>query len=431
MSLNLQHSLEELYGLERRRESLGVEGTALLLGPLGRPERRFRSIHVAGTNGKGSVSALIERALRAGGVRSGLYTSPHLVDFRERIRVNGWWPEEDRIARRLEYLKLRPEGVGRTFFEVTTALAFDDFAARGVDWAVVEVGLGGRLDCTNVITPEVAVITPVALDHTAILGNTIAEVAAEKAGIIKRGIPVVVGEQAAAAREVITAAARERGAALRSAPDWVRVRRIECGPHGSQLEVECPPWGRLELTIGLRGRHQVGNALTALAALSAATVRGLPLPGAAIQAGFAAARWPGRLEPCPAEARLWWDGAHNPDGITRLAEGWRDLGFEPPAAIVLAISSDKDAPAMLRPLHRLAPQSLLVVTRTRSGRALEPERLREAAEGLGWGSVLEPATPTALRRALEATKGRVLLTGSLFVVGEAMKELGGAPGELL
>jgi dihydrofolate synthase/folylpolyglutamate synthase len=432
VSQNLQHSLEELYGQERRRDSLGLEGTLQLLRALGRPERRFRAIHVAGTNGKGSVSALIERALRAAGVRSGLYTSPHLVDFRERIRVNGWWPEEDRLASRLEYLRLRPEGQGRTFFEVATALGFDDLAARGAEWAVIEVGLGGRLDCTNVILPEVAVITPVALDHTAILGNTIAEVAAEKAGIIKRGASVVMGAQTAEAREVIMATARERGAALRSAPDWVRVRRVALDAEGARFEAECPPWGTLDLRIGLRGRHQVGNAVTALAALSAATVRGLPLAGAAIRAGFAAARWPGRLEPCPAEPRLWWDGAHNPDGIARLAEAWRaDLGFEPPDAIVLAVSSDKDAGAMLGPLHRLAPNAQLLVTRSRNGRALDPVQLRDAAVTMGWPCAMETGVPTAVRRALEGCEGRVLLTGSLFAVGEAMEELGGAPGEEL
>ncbi|MGH7740912.1 MAG: bifunctional folylpolyglutamate synthase/dihydrofolate synthase, partial [Candidatus Eiseniibacteriota bacterium] len=192
MSLDLQSALERLYGLERRKDKLGLDGERALMTALGEPQTRFRSVHVAGTNGKGSVCACIERVLREAGHRTGLFTSPHLVDFRERIRVDGRWADEAQLAERLEYLQALPAGRDRTFFEVCTALAFDDFAARGVEWAVVEVGLGGRLDCTNVIAPEVCAITSIGLDHTEILGDSIEKIAAEKAGIIKPGVPVVL-----------------------------------------------------------------------------------------------------------------------------------------------------------------------------------------------------------------------------------------------
>ena len=190
MSLDLQHQLETLYGLERRRDKLGLGGTRALLEALGHPERRFRAIHVAGTNGKGSTCALIERALRASGIRTGLFTSPHLVDFRERIRVSGQWADDTRLAQRLEYVQSLPAGKDRTFFEVCTALGFDDFAARGVEWAVVEVGLGGRLDTTNVLDPEVCAITSIGLDHTEILGDTVEAIArGSSAGASTTGTP--------------------------------------------------------------------------------------------------------------------------------------------------------------------------------------------------------------------------------------------------
>ena len=193
MTQRLQHALESLYGLERRRDKFGLEGTRALLAALGDPQRRFRSVHVAGTNGKGSVCAIIERVLREAGYRTGLFTSPHLVDFRERIRVTGRWADEAWLERALERIQALPAGQERTFFEVCTALAFGYFAAREVEWAVVEVGLGGRLDCTNVLAPEVSVITSIGLDHTEILGDTLEQIAAEKAGIVKPGVPVVCG----------------------------------------------------------------------------------------------------------------------------------------------------------------------------------------------------------------------------------------------
>ena len=409
MSLDLQSALERLYGLERRRDKLGLEGTSVLMTALGEPQRRFRSVHVAGTNGKGSVCARIERVLREAGLRTGLYTSPHLVDFRERIRVSGRWADEGRLAERLEFIQSLPEGRDRTFFEVCTALAFDDFAARGVEWAVIEVGLGGRLDCTNVVQPEVCAITSIGLDHTEILGDTLELIAAEKAGIIKPGVPVVLAPGIdPGARDIIEGIAKSRGAEL----------------------VRAEPSSAAAGEARFPGAHQRANLATALAVLDTLSRGGLGIPAEALQLGLDRARWPGRFERCPAEARLWWDGAHNLDGLRALLAAWSEAIGDPPDSLVLALSRDKDAAAVLRALAAEWPAVHAVMTRSRSERALAPEELARLAGEAGLAAEAVASVPEAVRRALSRPGGgRVLLTGSLFAVGEAMEALGGAPGE--
>jgi len=365
---------------------------------------------VAGTNGKGSVCALIERALRAAGFRTGLFTSPHLVDFRERMRVNGRWADEAFLFEALRRIEALPEARDRTFFEVATALGFLDFATRGVEWAVVEVGLGGRLDTTNVLEPALCVITPIGLDHTEILGDSIEAIAAEKGGIVKPGVPVVLGAgMDPRAASVLRALARERGAPVIEAAAEV---------------AETPASG----VVG--ARYQRDNAATASAALGALAAGGLAIPPAAVREGFAAARWPGRFEACPAEPRLWWDGAHNPHGMAALAAAWSERGFPPPRVVVLALSRDKDVPGVLGSLAPLLAGGSLIATRSRSERALDPARLAAAARGIGIGAEAAGSVGAACRTALARAPvgSRVLLTGSLFAVGEAMETLGGAPG---
>lgn len=433
MTQELQRRLEALWGLERRHLKLGLDGTRELLAGLSHPESRFASVHVAGTNGKGSVCALVERALRAAGHRTGLYTSPHLVDFRERIRVNGCWPAEATLGERLDVIQALPGAGQSTFFEVTTALAFDHFAREHVDWAVVEVGLGGRLDTTNVLTPAVCAITSIGLDHAEYLGDTHVAVAFEKAGILKPGVPAVTGVDHDAAASVIARRAGEVGAPLLVARDVADVRVTQQGEWGTRLAVECAPWGRFQLQMRLHGGHQRENARTALAVLSLLAQRGTRLDLPALRAGFAAARWPGRLEACPGMPRLWWDGAHNVEGMRRLCMAWaEDLGFEPPAAIVFAAGRDKDARTMLSRLVSLAPTAAFFVARTRNERALPAEELQGIARSVGVGSEPAGSVPDAVRSALaRAGSGRVLVCGSLFAVGEAMEAFGGAPGECI
>ncbi len=430
VNVGLQSAIEALYGLERRRSDFRVEDVARLLDDLGRPQDRFAAVHVAGTNGKGSVCALVERVLREAGVRTGLFTSPHLVDFRERIRIGGRWPGESELEQRLAAIQSLEAARGRTFFEITTALGFDAFARGGVEWAVVEVGLGGRLDATNVLSPKVTAITSVGLDHTEMLGETLDLVAREKAGITKPGVPLVAGALPPTAEAAARAVAAGAGAPWIAAADRARVLDVRTHAWGSECVVDVDPWGTLQLSLPLRGAHQVSNLVVALAVLSALAEARVALPGEAVRRGIAAARWPGRLEPCPSEPRLWWDGAHNPEGIARLAATWyRGLRLPPPDAIVFATSHDKDALAMLGSLRALAPDARLFVTRTRNARAQSVEELGARARSLGWEPIERDGTGAALREALASVAGHVLLAGSLFAVGEAMREMGGAPGE--
>jgi dihydrofolate synthase/folylpolyglutamate synthase len=449
----LQARLEALYGLERRRDKLGLDGTRALLAALGDPQDRFHAIHVAGTNGKGSVCAVIERVLRAAGLRTGLYTSPHLVDFRERIRVEGVWADEDWLERALDRIEALSEGRDRTFFEVATALGFLYFAEREVEMAVVEVGLGGRLDSTNVITPDLCVITPIALDHTEILGDTVERIAAEKAGIVKPGVPVICDDGDPRALAVIAAAGRERGAPvvpLRAAwnvptPAGAQARSEASpldlfvasepllDPDGIVWPVDHAEWGPLRLHSPLRGRHQLRNLQLALTAVALWARNDAALNPRTVSEGVARARWPGRLEPCPSEPRLWWDGAHNVAGVRALLSAWSDdLGLDPPGAVVLALSRDKDAAWILDAIAERIPAARVVATRTRNARALDPRALDEAARAAGRPVEVADTVPGAIDRALEiAGMERVLLTGSLFAVGEAMEVRGGAPGPRL
>ena len=440
MSVKLQNALEALYGLERRRDKHDLDGTVALMRALGDPHRRFRSVHVAGTNGKGSVCALVERVLREAGIRTGLFTSPHLVDFRERIRVGGRWADEAWLARKLDHIASLPEGKDRTFFEVCTALAFEYFAEQGVDIAVVEVGLGGRLDCTNVITPMVSVITTIGFDHTEILGDTIEKIAFEKAGIIKPRVPVVTGVRAGAAGRMIDSVAAERGAPV------VRDLRGETidmadfltktgGAPGAGRVVPLvrrdTPWGeQVEMPIARTHRLLRANEGVAVATVGELAKQGVAIPWAAVQRGIAQTRWPGRLERCPGVPRLWWDGAHNVQGMMKLPGHMGRDGK--PGAIVLALSLDKDLTGIAEVLPWRFADAVIVGARCRHERSLSPSAIVEAVRARGFTAVEAGDIPTAICQALDLAGERpVLLTGSLFAVGEAMEAFGGAPGEML
>lgn len=371
---------------------------------LGHPERHFPSIHVGGTNGKGSTCAFLAADLAARGFRVGLYTSPHLVSPTERIVVDGIPIPEDAFVQWTETIAPHVERLDASFFEATTAIAFADFAARGVDIAVVEVGLGGRLDATNVITPLVSVVTKIALEHTDYLGPDLASIAREKAGIAKPGVPFITGEADPAVLEVLRSEARRRGA-----------KPI--------VTVNPSPFPHPPSRLGLRGPHQAHNALVARAALAALPAP-LGLPGKGIPGSFADARIPGRFD-----VRGGWifDVAHNPDGMAVLVAALREHQPLRPLHALVGIRNDKDWRPMLAQLAGEVDRVVLTVAPS------VPEGQRWAlAELSGWTDervigqpvVFEPDFARALDAAQEGA-ATTLVTGSFHTVGDALAALPG------
>ena len=438
-----QAALERLFGLERGGGKLGLTGIRVLLEALGHPERHFAATHVAGTNGKGSTACYLERLWRETGLVTGLYTSPHLVDFRERIRVGGVAVSAEEVLEAFEGLTRLPESEGRTFFEAATGIAFRLLADRHVQAGVIEVGLGGRLDSTNVIEPSVCVITPIGLDHTDLLGPTLAHVAGEKAGILKPGVPAVIAPQHASAIKVIEQAAVEQKTELVRVSARARVASAKPGPEGTDVRLATRDFGPLAFRLRSLGRHQAGNAALAVAAFGVGLERGLKLPSggrlrpdkpapSVLEHALAQARWPGRLERSAREPRVYWDGAHNPHGARVLRRAWREAMGDGPAALVLGMSADKDARGFLRAMR--GPWRKVFAAAPETARAADPEMLaREAGTAWGVPARARASVAEALTEALEwvGSRGSVLVTGSLFTVGDAMRALGDPPPEAL
>ncbi len=417
---------EYLFSLEQVGIKLGLAQTRMLLVALDCPDLAFPSIVVAGTNGKGSVSAMLERGLRDAGYRTGRYTSPHLVSIEERVAIDGvtMTPAAfDRLAARVR-LAATSLPFPPSFFEATTALALEAFRDAHVDVAVLEVGLGGRLDATNAVTPVLSVITSVDFDHQEYLGAAIEQIAAEKAGIIKAGVPIVLGANASVVRSVVARIADAQGARLIYAPDGVDARAsVTNGTTTLSLTTPEEAWPRL--TLGLRGRHQIENAITAVRALETLDVSGLlRVPPASRRVALERVEWPGRLE-----MRLWRqsdpgqvavdvlsDGAHNPAGARALAQ-YLGEAFGRPLPIVFAAMADKDIDGMLRELIPCA--SAFICTAPKSPRAATPAHLA------GRLAATAPLTPvvTAPTPALALTAASyfgqpIVVAGSLYLAGE-------------
>jgi dihydrofolate synthase/folylpolyglutamate synthase len=388
----------------------GLDNMRAIVARLDHPERAFRSLHVAGTNGKGSVAAMLDAALREAGRRTARYTSPHLIDLSERFVVDGRAVSPAAFADAVALVRdavegLRAEGALEaqpTFFEVTTAVAFELFRSAGAEIAVVEVGLGGRLDATNVITPEVGAITSIALDHQRHLGSTLRDIAREKAGIIKAEVPVVIGELPAEARMAVEEVARDKGAEIVTAlPSELGERRV-----------------------GLAGAHQRSNAAVALKVLQTLDRRGITVSPAAIDAGLAHVVWPGRLDrrSLPGGRELLLDAAHNPAGAEALAAYLRSSpdGRRP---LVFAAMRDKDVAGMF---SALLPQvSNLVATRATNPRSADPSIVASYARSVA--PSLPIAVEPSVRAALDAawsSSPRIVVAGSIFLLGDCMKLLG-------
>lgn len=401
------------YGL--RASDFSLDRLSALMEAMGQPQQAYPSLHVAGTNGKGSVCALCAAVLQAQGYRVGHFTSPHAAGALAGIAVNGVAAPAEELQAAFEQLYALLEGeAGWTHFEVVAALMFVHFARAQVDAAVVEVGLGGALDATNVLLPQAAVITPIDYDHTSVLGSTLTEIATHKAGIIKPGKPLVLAPQAAEARAAILAQAALQAAPVVEVGIDVQVEPLSAGLDGQRFQV----LGRRdsqELKIGLLGEHQLANAATAYAALLALDDAGLPVSDAAMAAGFAAARWPGRFEVLRAEPPLVLDGAHTPAAARALRRALDQYFPEEPLVLVLGVSVDKDLASLLEPL---APRIRRVIaTQSAHARAMPAAELAGRVAALGI-AVQAEADPAAALAAAEATAGQagVLVAGSIFLV---------------
>lgn len=398
--MNYDEALAWLYQAQTFGIKLGLENIHRLLLHLEVDVARPRFIHVAGTNGKGSVCAMIAAICRAGGFRTGLFTSPHLVEFRERVQVDGVQIPEARAAELLTELRaLTSEEFQPTFFELTTALALRHFQEQQTDVVALETGMGGRLDSTNCVMPSATVITPIALDHQAWLGHSLAGIACEKAGIIKPGVPVVSAPQLPKAADVLTERARQQNAPL--------------------LVVRAPSTAA---DLGLRGEHQRWNAAVATEAVSAVQ---LDISPAAVAAGLRTVHWPGRFQLINNNIIL--DGAHNPAAAEQLVETWNEAFPGERPTVILGMARDKEAEQCIDSVSSIA--SSFIAVPIRNPRSFSAEELARLLSPTGVHVEAAPDFSSALETA-QYLPAKILVTGSLFLVGEALsvlQEMAGPP----
>ncbi len=418
--MTAEEIVSAIHSRSRFSASASLARISRLMERLGNPQDRYPCIHIAGTNGKGSVAAMVDAALRASGYRTGLFTSPYLVDFRERIQVNRRLiPEEQLIACYESVMaaetELETDGMEPVNeFELVTAVGFLAFARAGIDYAVIEVGLGGRCDATNVIArPAVTAITPVSLDHTAILGSTVREIAGEKAGILKPGCPVVVARQEPEARAVILQRAAEQGSPV------TEIGQLQ--PGSGDKTGQTFRYDGQELTLPLLGRHQMENAATAWE-----ICRILGLRPEHVQTGLSGVSWPGRLQRIPGSPELLIDAGHNPAGIAAVCEVLDTLFSGRAVYAVMAMMRDKDFRQCIPQIASRA--SVLVAATVALPRSLPPEDLAAVA-----APYCETRTAESVAAGMETAKALapddalVLVCGSVYAAGAALREIGPAP----
>jgi dihydrofolate synthase/folylpolyglutamate synthase len=416
--MNYEETLQYLFNLERFGIKLDLSNIMSILSDLGNPHTRFPSIHVAGTNGKGSVAAMLHSILCETGYKAGLYTSPHLVDFRERIRVRRELMEKDFIIDIVQRLKRDIDKEHFTFFEVTTAMAFDYLALKKVDIAIVETGLGGRLDATNMIKPVISVITNIGREHTKQLGNTIAQIAREKAGIIKQKVPTVTAVTQPQALEAIRSVCAERSSEMIRVQDESTYVISHSSIEGSRFRFSSGSITYEDLQLNLAGEHQVANAVTALTAIEKLRQLGWKVEEQAIKTGLKKVDWRARLEVFRKRPLVLLDVAHNPAGMKAMIEALDRLFPDKRIIFVFGVMEDKDHDSMLGEIVKKA--KFVVLTKPEYKRAAEPESLTQTVEKKNIPFEIVPQVKQAYLFALKKAKADdiICVTGSHFTVGE-------------
>ncbi len=427
------HTVNYLYSLQKHGIKLGLSNTLELMKLLGQPQKSFRCIHIAGTNGKGSTASMIASILKEAGYTTGLFTSPHLISFTERIRINGQLiSEKDAIELASGIRKsIADTDLNPTFFEFVTAMAFHYFACNNVDWAVIETGMGGRLDATNVVQPEVTVITNISLDHCEFLGNTISDIAFEKAGIMKQGVPLItasqdpvvtnqLSEMATSLNSVIHVYKKDFNGDLKDMSD----RQITLNYSGTNQ------YSNLE--VPLTGAHQLDNACTAIRACEVLKAKGLSISAQSLERGLKRVNLEGRLEWVSDSPPILLDGAHNPEASRLLASSILEIFPDKKIILITGVMSDKDIKETIEPLIKIADS--IILTKAQYERAASSDKLRSIVSSLQEsGLTYKPVSTistSSVSEAIDTAKKQctedsiILITGSFYTTGEAKEVLG-------
>jgi len=421
--LSFKSAAEFLYGLEKFGIKMDMQNIGALMEFAGNPHERLKVVHVAGTNGKGSTCAMIASALSSQRYKVGLYTSPHIVNFSERIKINGKQISEQDVAILTEFFQPEVVRLKATFFEATTAIMFKYFADNDVDYAIIETGLGGRLDATNIVDPIVSVITGIGLDHTEILGSTLEQIAFEKAGIVKHDKPSIVNAEKESVRKVFQQVASDRISRLSFVGDVSSWSNARVDIEGSVFDARVFDVEYSDLKIGLGGKHQIQNALTALSALQLLVESGEKITREAIYQGFERIKentgHHGRLEILSREPLVILDVAHNPDGIQAVLESLSPLQGKR-GILLFAAMRDKDAKAMITNL--LDRFEVIILTQLQVARSLSVAELKKLSDNIKLSPQVFGNSFEALKAALNQTNNDsfLLITGSHYLAGEIM-----------
>ena len=413
LSKDLRYSPEK-FNLDRMRH---------LMRLLGNPEDDYKIIHVAGTKGKGSICAMVASILTQAGYKTGFYSSPHMIDFTERIRIGNQLISHQQLVDYVEYLKPYIYQVDQiTTFEITTALAFKYFSDQKVNFAVVEVGLGGRFDATNIVSPMISVISTISHDHTKILGKTLAKIAFEKSGIIKQGIPVVISKQKKSALDVIKKITDYRGAQLIMANKIYEIKSLSKNLEFQEFGIGYGKKNTIRIKTPLIGSHQLENAITTFAVIDAMRKRGIEIQDRAIREGFEQVKWPGRFEVLAKDPLVIIDGAHNPASMRYVAKTIQEYLPGKEITLVFGISEDKDVTSMLKIIHPHIHH--LIITRSLHPRAMEVDRIKNIADSIGINSFITQSVEAAYQKAksLAGKNSVIIATGSIFIAG-AFREI--------